>query len=123
MQENKIVYPDYHHSILNVINSVLHHYQVKTEYNGLPELDEELKKNYQNVVLIILDGMGEHILKHASPNGFFRKHEKAVITSICPATTTAAMTTYYSGKPPYATGWIAMSQYFKEIRARTPNDA
>ena len=31
-----------------------------------------------------------------------------------PSTTTAALTTYYSGKPPYETGWIAWSQYFKE---------
>lgn len=31
-----------------------------------------------------------------------------------PSTTTSALTTYYSGKPPYETGWIAWSQYFKE---------
>lgn len=36
------------------------------------------------------------------------------MTSVCPSTTTAALTTYYSGKPPYETGWIAWSQYFKE---------
>jgi len=123
MQEPKIVYPNYEHSILNLINSVLRYYKVETPYPGLPELEEELKKDYQNVVLVLLDGMGEHILKHASENGFFRKHEKTVITSVCPSTTTAAMTTYYSGKPPYATGWIAMSQYFKELRKRTTNDA
>lgn len=123
MQEPKIVYPNYEHSILNLINSVLRYYKVDTAYSGLPELDAELKKNYQNVVFVILDGMGEHILQKASENGFFRNHEKAVITSVCPSTTTAAMTTYYSGKPPYATGWIAMSQYFKELRKRTSNDA
>ena len=31
-----------------------------------------------------------------------------------PSTTTAALTTYYSGMPPYESGWIAWSQYFKE---------
>lgn len=117
----KIVYPNYEHSILNLINSILRYYKVETPYAGLPELDEELKKDYQNVVLVILDGMGEHILQHASSNGFFQSNKKAVITSVCPSTTTAAMTTYYSGKPPCVTGWIAMSQYFKELRTRTSN--
>ena len=58
--------------------------------------------------------MGEHILKNLSEKGYFRKHEVKCITSVYPSTTTAALTTYYSGKPPYETGWIAWSQYFKE---------
>lgn len=123
MKEKRIVYPNYEHSILNLINSILKHYEVPTEYKGLPELEEELNKNYTNLVLVILDGMGEHILEKASENGFFRQNQKTVLTSVCPSTTTAAMTTYYSGKPPYVTGWIAMSQYFKELRKRIANDA
>ena len=42
------------------------------------------------------------------------KNRADIITSTCPSTTTAAITTYYSGKPPIETGWIAMAQYFKE---------
>ena len=114
MNNNEIVFPDYNHSILNLINSILKYYNVKTEYNGLPELDKILQNNYKNIVLIILDGMGEHILKNISPNGFFYNNHLNKILSVCPSTTTAAMTTYYSGKPPIETGWIAMSQYFKE---------
>lgn len=108
------IFPDYEHCILNLINSILKHYNVKSQYNGLPKLEKELSKNYKNVVLIILDGMGEHILKDVSPNGYFVQHHVDKITSVCPSTTTAAITTYYSGKPPIETGWIAMSQYFKE---------
>ena len=40
MNNNEIVFPDYNHSILNLINSILKYYNVKTEYNGLPELDK-----------------------------------------------------------------------------------
>lgn len=109
-----IIFPDYEHSILNLINSILKHYNVNTKYNSLPKLEKELAKDYKNVVLIILDGMGEHILKNISPNGYFIKNRVDKITSVCPSTTTAAITTYYSGKPPIETGWIAMSQYFKE---------
>lgn len=111
---NEIIFPNYEHCILNTINSVLRFYNVETKYNGLPELDEKLKHKYKNVVLILLDGMGEHVLKHISPAGFFVKNELTKVTSVCPSTTTAAITTYYSGKPPIETGWIAMSQYFKE---------
>ena len=77
-------------------------------------MDNILNNKYKNVVFIILDGMGEHILEKVSPAGYFRKKEIDCITSVYPSTTTAALTTYYSGKPPYETGWIAWSQYFKE---------
>ncbi|MCI8273251.1 MAG: nucleotide pyrophosphatase [Clostridia bacterium] len=109
-----IVMPNYEHSILNVITSILKYYNVKTEYTSLEELDQELKNKYRNVVFIVLDGMGEHILNKISPKGYFCNNKKACITSVYPSTTTAALTTYYSGKPPYETGWIAWSQYFKE---------
>ena len=106
--------PDYNHSILNLITSILKYYNVETNHTSLKKLDENLQKKYKNVVLIILDGMGEHILKDVSPNGYFSNHQIDCLTSVYPSTTTAALTTYYSGKPPYETGWIAWSQYFKE---------
>ncbi len=109
-----ILMPDYHHSILNLITSILKNYHVETDYDSLDKMDQLLKRNYKNVVLVILDGMGENILKHLSPNGIFSNHKIDVITSVYPSTTTAAMTTYYSGKPPIQTGWIAWTQYFKE---------
>ena len=58
--------------------------------------------------------MNKNILANISTNGIFAKNKIDKITSVYPSTTTAAMTTYYSGKPPIETGWIAWSQYFKE---------
>lgn len=114
MRDNEIIFPNYKHSILNLTNSILKYYGVETKYSGLPKLDEKLQEEYKNIVLIILDGMGEHILNNALPNGFFYNNKIDTITSVTPSTTTAAMTTYFSGKPPIETGWVAMSQYFKE---------
>lgn len=114
MIDKKIVFPDYKNSILNLINSILKYYKVNTKYNGIDILDEVLQNRYQNIVLIILDGMGEKILDITSPEGLFKEKQKKTITSVFPSTTAAAMTTYYSGKPPIETGWIAWSQYFKE---------
>lgn len=110
----EIIYPDYNNCILNLITSVLKYYNVETNHTSLVDLDKILGKNYKNVVFIVLDGMGEHILNNISIDGFFKKNEVKCITSVYPSTTTAALTTYYSGKPPYETGWIAWSQYFKE---------
>lgn len=109
-----IILPNYDNCILNTITSILKYYKVTTNHNSLEDLDEILKNKYKNVVFLILDGMGEHILKNLSPNGFFVKNDITCLTSVYPSTTTAALTTYYSGKPPFETGWIAWSQYFKE---------
>lgn len=111
---NEIIKPNYEHCILNTITSILKYYNVSTPFSSLEALDNKLNKKYKNVILLILDGMGSHILDHLSINGYFKNNEIDCVTSVYPSTTTAALTTYYSGKPPYETGWIAWSQYFKE---------
>ena len=58
-----ILFPDYNHSILNLITSILKYYKVSTQYNTLEKIDQLLEKQYKNIVLIILDGMGENILR------------------------------------------------------------
>ena len=109
-----IVFPDYEHCILNTITSILKYYNVTTNHKSLKSLDEKLENKYRNIVFIILDGLGEQILNNVSLRGCFSKNKIDCLTSVYPSTTTAALTTYYSGKPPYETGWIAWSQYFKE---------
>ena len=112
MEEIKL--PDYNNSILNLISSILKYYKVETKHNSLEKLDKQLARQYKNVVFIILDGMGEQVLNKLSPEGYFKSKELDCVTSVYPSTTTAALTTYYSGKPPFETGWIGWSQYFKE---------
>ena len=112
--KKEILKPDYNNSILNMMTSILKNYGVKSNHDSLPELDKILEKKYKNVVLVILDGMGENVINKASNNGYFNKYKKKVITSIYPSTTAAALTTFYSGKAPIETGWIGWSQYFKE---------
>lgn len=111
---DKILFPNYRKSILNLISSILKKYNVNTQYSGLPQIDNLMKEEVNNVVLVILDGMGTNILTNNIPKGIFNKNKICDITSVFPSTTTAAMTTYYSGKPPIETGWIAWTQYFKE---------
>ena len=110
-----LVMPNYERCNLNIITSILKYYGVESNYASLPELDEKLNsKKYKNVILLVMDGMGEHILNSISPDGFLNKNKNVVLTCVYPSTTTASLTTYYSGKPPFETGWIAWSQYFRE---------
>ena len=111
---NEIVMPNYEHCILNTITSILKYYNVETKHKSLESLDKILENKYRNIVFIILDGLGEHILNKVSSNGYLANNKLDLVTSVYPSTTTAALTTYYSGKPPFETGWIAWSQYFKE---------
>lgn len=69
--KKEIVLPDYNHSILNLITSILKYYNVKTEHKSLENIDNILKNKYKNIILLILDGMGEHILNNISPNRIF----------------------------------------------------
>lgn len=110
----EIMLPNYNKSILNLITSILKKYNVESNFIELAELKEKISKNYNNIVLVILDGMGVNILNNNSPEGMFNKNKLCNITSVFPTTTTAAMTTYFSGKPPIETAWIAWTQYFKE---------
>ena len=112
---DNIVMPNYNHCILGTISSILKYYKVNTKHKTSEKIDKILKeKQYKNVILLLLDGLGEHILNAISPQGFLKNKQVDLVTSVYPSTTTAALTTYYSGKPPYETGWIAWSQYFKE---------
>ena len=40
---DKIKWPDYEHSILNIITSILKYYNVETNHKSLEKLDKELK--------------------------------------------------------------------------------
>lgn len=115
MEYKDIVLPDYEHCILGTITSILKYYNVETKHKSSEKIDSLLnEKEYKNVIFLILDGLGEHILNSISPEGYLNKNKIDCVTSVYPSTTTAALTTYYSGRPPYETGWIAWSQYFKE---------
>lgn len=71
----------------------------------------------KNIVLIIIDGLGyEYLLKYGK-GSFLYKKLKREITSVLPATTASAMTSFATGVAPQQhalTGWF---MYLKEIGA------
>ena len=112
---HKISIPDFNHSTLSMMNSILKSYDYPTKYSTLNKLDEELDKKYKNVVLFIFDGLGNISLENISKNGLFNQNKVDIISSVFPSTTVAAINTIQSGVPPVEHGWLGWTSYFKEV--------
>jgi predicted AlkP superfamily pyrophosphatase or phosphodiesterase len=107
--------PDYKHTIMNVSCSILKHYGYPVKYDSIALLDDKLEKNYQNIVLILIDALGKSIIdKYPSETTNLRKDYVDTVSSVFPPTTVAATTSVLTGEPPIRTGWLGWSQYIKE---------
>ena len=107
--------PNYNKSILSVSSSILKHYGIKSNYKSLNELDIILKKNYKNVIFLILDCLGENIInKNLTDKDILKNNVITTVTSVFPPTTAAATTAFHSGLSPYESGWIGWMPYYKE---------
>lgn len=109
-------YPDYDRCLINIISSIKNYYRTPYEYPTLPLLDKHLNKFYKNILLIVLDGLGTDMLtRNLDKSDFLRANCCGNLTSVFPSSTTAAMTSYYSGVAPNEHAWLGWSLYFKEF--------
>lgn len=112
----KIRLPEYGNCIANLACSILRYYGLDAPNATLKQADELLRREFQNVVLILLDGMGTSTVKeHLSPDGFFRNHLRCSYSSTFPPTTVAATTAVMSGLYPNQSAWLGWTGYFDEI--------
>ena len=109
--------PNYSESIVSLSNSLRKHYGCEVVHETLPALDEALEKNtYKNVILLVLDGLGQAQLEDALPTeAFLRRHRVRSISSVFPPTTVAAISAIETGLTPAETGWLGWCQWFGEI--------
>lgn len=117
MKEQKnLVWPDYEDCIANLPNSILKKWKLPTVGGTLSLADKYLEKDYKNVVVLILDGMGKVILeKTLDENGPFRSHLAGVYKSVFLSTTVAATTSAMSGLQPCEHGWLGWDCYYPQI--------
>lgn len=110
-------FPDYDRSILSIAASVLKYYGADDcPHKTLKEFDEILNKDYQNVILMLFDGMGVDVIcNHLDESSFLRKHFVCPVSTVFPSTTTAATTTVLSGCSPVEHAWLGWDLYFKEL--------
>lgn len=113
---HKISFPDYKNSIACFANSILKKFEAGPVGDTLPLLDKYLNKDYKNVVVFLLDGMGKVILeRHLKENGAFRSHLAGIYSSVFPPTTVAATTSIKSGLEPCEHCWLGWDCYYPEI--------
>ena len=113
--KRNIQFPNYDRSILSISSSIMKHYNVKSNYKSLPELDKILAKDYKHVVFLILDGLGMNIaLNNLTDDAILKNNIVTSLTSVFPPTTAAATTAFHSGLSPLENGWIGWMPYFKE---------
>lgn len=117
-KEYKLVYPNFDHCILNTIASIRKQYNGKPYYALDAHMEEIFKeKVYKNVIVMLLDGLGENVLENnLEKDSFLKTHHLYTNTAIYPSTTAASTTATLSGLSPLRTGWTGWANYFKEIR-------
>ena len=114
--EKRIVFPDYSNSLVNLSSSILKAFGVETKEPSLRIVDNILKKDYKNIVLLLLDGMGVSIMeKTLDKRGAFWSNLLLKYTSVFPATTVAATTSVLSSLPPISHAWLGWDNYYPEV--------
>jgi hypothetical protein len=105
--------PDYAGgSLVNLVASVV------AARGGVPHheplrnfaLDPEAK----NLILLIIDGLGDNLLMRRAAGGELARRRKRAITSVFPSTTASAITTSYTGRTPLEHGLTGWFTYFGE---------
>ncbi len=102
-------------SIVNLMSSIELALGGKPKYKPLKILPSSELSKSKNIVLLFIDGLGyEYLIKHKKDT-VFNKYKVNKITSVFPATTTTAATTFFTGDAPQQhaiTGWF---MYLKEL--------
>lgn len=113
----KTIMPNYNESIVNLACSISKHFEIDYKHNTLDYIDKILDdNNYKNIVLILYDGFGYNLLKrNINITKFLNDHLYKSISSVFPATTTAATTSITTALNPCEHGWLGWNVYFKKI--------
>lgn len=112
-----IIKNNYDECLTNLACSIRKYFNLDYKHNTLSYIDDILKKEKpNNVVVILFDGMGSRILDRTlQKNSFLIKNKYKDITTVFPATTTAATTSIRTGLNPVEHGWLGWNEYIKPI--------
>lgn len=111
-----LMLPDYKGgSIVNLMSSLMKALGSDSPYAPLNILPSEELKDFDTVILLVIDGLGYDFLTTHGTGGILCENLKGSMTSVFPATTATAVTTFTTGVAPQQhaiTGWFV---YLKEI--------
>lgn len=115
----RTIRPDYSgRSILNLMTTLVNGLGVEVGAYPLLSPDCGLSTDEvagaRHVVLIVIDGMGDALLRQARASTMLR-HQVATLTSVFPSTTASAIPTFLTGLAPQQHGLTGWHMYFDEI--------
>jgi hypothetical protein len=112
-----MVLPDYRGGgIVNLMSSLIAGFGGEpTGYPPLSGLSPDEFGAPRHVVLLIVDGLGYDYLLRRGGGSWLRQHLRGRLTSVFPSTTSAAMTTFYTGLAPQQHGLTGWHMYFREL--------
>lgn len=112
----QLVYPDYENCLTNVSCSIMKYFGLPPHHKTLPFIDKLLAKNFDNVIMMVFDGMGEVIVRNnLSADSFLATHIKHCVTSVFPSTTTAATSSLRTGLNPCEHGRVGYHTYVQKL--------
>ncbi|MEA3193136.1 MAG: hypothetical protein QOD26_1469 [Betaproteobacteria bacterium] len=107
--------PDYGGgSLVNLMASITLSRGGAALHAPLKSLRGEELEAARNVVLLIIDGLGDRLLAKHAPGGELARRRRASLTSVFPSTTASAITTSYTGRTPLEHGLTGWYTYFSE---------
>ncbi len=108
---------NYDECLTNLACSIRKYFGIEYHHKSLEYIDKILdEKQPDNVIVMLFDGMGSRILDRTlEKDSFFRKNQYKEITTVFPATTTAATTSIRTGLNPIEHGWLGWNTYIKPI--------
>ncbi|MGD8572339.1 MAG: alkaline phosphatase family protein [Gammaproteobacteria bacterium] len=112
-----MIKPDYHGgSIVNLMATIMQALGTHTnEHAPLPDLDQQLLQRAQNVVLLVIDGLGFEYLSHEGKHSTLHQFVHRKLTTVFPSTTATAITTFMTGLAPQQHGLTGWFTYFQEL--------
>ncbi|MBN1645533.1 alkaline phosphatase family protein [Candidatus Woesearchaeota archaeon] len=104
-------------SIVNLMQSIIQARggKASTIYRPLKVLPPKQLRDSNNIVLLVIDGLGYEWLNKHGKNTFLYKNLTAKITSVCPTTTTSCVTTFFTGVAPKQHAMTGFIMHSKEL--------
>jgi predicted AlkP superfamily pyrophosphatase or phosphodiesterase len=107
--------PDYRGgSLVNLIASIVAARGGKPLHPPLAKLPVSELRDARNIVLLIIDGLGDNYLMRRGAGSELARRRRAALTSVFPSTTASAITTSYTGRTPIEHGLTGWFTYFGE---------
>lgn len=113
--------PDYAGgSILNLMASIVRARSGRTPHAPLRGFACPSAAASPRLVLLVLDGIGEnqlrgYLARRKTPSPFFGRLPHRVVTTVCPATTAAAVTTFATGGSPAEHALLGWHVHFPDL--------